>query len=107
MNKGNVEQSAPRMMSTIIRLRRSSTVSRQRQPVPRPRARRRAAIRSGIAFDVPDHAQTQDAKGMVRSTHDLEVDRYATVHRDHRAIGAAPRNRPMAQLELNAMTTAS
>ena len=57
---------------------------------------------SGIAFDAPEHAETQDAKGIgyVRP-HDLEVDRYTTgaegivvqLRRAH-AIG------PLAQLEL-------
>jgi sulfate transport system ATP-binding protein len=56
----------------------------------------------GISFDAPDHAQTQDSKGIgyVRP-HDLEVDRYTTgatgivaqLRRAH-AIG------PLAQLEL-------
>lgn len=57
---------------------------------------------SGIAFDAPDHAKTQDAQGIgyVRP-HDLEVDRYTSgaegivvqLRRAH-AIG------PLAQLEL-------
>ena len=57
---------------------------------------------SGIAFEAPEHAETQDSKGIgyVRP-HDLEVDRYTTgadgivvqLRRAH-AIG------PLAQLEL-------
>ena len=57
---------------------------------------------SGIAFDAPDHAQTQDSKGIAYvRPHDLEVERYTTgaegiivqLRRAH-AIG------PLAQLEL-------
>ncbi|NMM29440.1 MAG: sulfate ABC transporter ATP-binding protein [Glaciimonas sp.] len=56
----------------------------------------------GVAFDAPEHAQTQDAKGIAYvRPHDLEVDRYTTgaqgivvqLKRAH-AIG------PLAQLEL-------
>jgi sulfate transport system ATP-binding protein len=56
----------------------------------------------GVAFDVPDHARTQDAKGVAYvRPHELEVDRYTPegdgivvkLRRSH-AIG------PLAQLEL-------